>query len=68
MTPAERIIEKFGGIHPMARKLSIPPSTVQGWKERGIIPAKRQPVVLNAAQESGINLTPADFFALHEAS
>lgn len=62
MTPAEHIISKFGGINPMARKLKIPPSTVQGWKDRGFIPAKRQSEVLERATEEGIELSHADFF------
>lgn len=63
MSYAERIIdEKFGGVRPMAKKLGIAPTTVQGWKSSGMIPAKRQQRVLEVALEHGINLTPADFF------
>jgi ribosomal protein S16 len=68
MTPAERIIEKFGGINPMARKLKIPPSTVQGWKDRGFIPSKRQTEILNAAPEWNVDLSHADFFEEGEAA
>ena len=62
MTPAEAIIKKFGGTRPAAMLLGLPPSTVQSWIKAERIPAKRQPVVLAAAQENGIDLTPADFF------
>lgn len=66
-TQADRVIAKFGGIRPMAEKLSTPDTpvahtTVQRWKETGFIPAKRQPFVLEKAREHGIPLTPADFF------
>ena len=41
-TPAAlSVIGAFGGIRPMAHKLNVPVSTVQGWKERGIIPEAR---------------------------
>lgn len=60
--PAHRIIEVFGGINPAARILGIPPTTVQGWKERGYIPASRQSAVLRVAQDQGLPITEADFF------
>jgi hypothetical protein len=62
MKPAERIISKFGGINPAARALGLPPSTVQGWKERGYIPAARQGRVLGKARDMGLEITEADFF------
>lgn len=52
----------------MARTLSrvldhaIAPSTIQGWIQRGRIPATRQADVLSAAAAAGITLAPADFF------
>jgi hypothetical protein len=60
-TQAERVIAKFGGIRPMAAKLAIAVTTVQGWKERGTIPPRRQAEILAAAQAAGIGLTEADF-------
>lgn len=38
----EALIERFGGLRPMADKLGVPVSTVQGWKKRGAVPANRQ--------------------------
>lgn len=62
-TPSEKIIEKFGGISQLAKALGHEhPTTVQGWKARGRIPAKQQDVVLKLAREKGIDLDPADFF------
>lgn len=68
MTQAERIIEKFGGLTATARALNhLNPTTVQGWKERGFIPARQQPLVLDAARALGLDMTPADFFYADEA-
>jgi hypothetical protein len=61
-SPAENIIEKFGGISALAGALGHKnPSTVQGWKERGLIPAKRQKQVIDAARDRGIGVTANDF-------
>ncbi len=63
-TPAERIIERFGGLTKLADALGHKhPTTVQGWKVRGRIPAKQQEVVLKLAKDRGLDLEPADFFA-----
>lgn len=62
---AERIIRDFGGITAMANALGHKhASTVQGWKERGVIPVRQQGFVLAKAREKGINLKPEDFFDL----
>jgi uroporphyrinogen-III synthase len=53
--PADAVIEAFGGIRPLAGKLDITPSTVQGWKERGTVPEARIDAVLKAAKENGID-------------
>ncbi len=55
-TVTEQIIERFGGIRPMAAKLDTPVTTVQGWKKRGIIPLTRHPDILAAAAREGIAL------------
>ncbi len=52
---ADTVIEAFGGIRPLAGKLDITPSTVQGWKERGTVPEARIDAVVKAAQENGID-------------
>ena len=39
---AEGIIKRFGGIRPMATKLGVPVTTVQGWKKRNAIPTNRK--------------------------
>jgi hypothetical protein len=58
--PALPVIQRFGGIRPMAQKLGVPVSTVQGWKERGAIPANRREEVLAAAARHEIAMEPAD--------
>ena len=63
MTQADHIIEKFGGLTALARLLGHKhPSTVQGWAQRGIIPARRQHELLDLAKERGIALRPEGFF------
>ena len=58
--PALRVIEAFGGIRPMAAKLGVAVSTVQGWKARGTIPASRHKDVRAAAGAHGVTLDAAD--------
>ena len=52
----EAIIKAFGGIRPMASKLDVPVSTVQGWKQRGAFPKSRESDILNASKKLGIDL------------
>lgn len=53
---AARIIEKFGGIRPMATKMGVPVTTVQGWKQRNAIPLSRREDIVQAAKENGVDL------------
>ena len=53
---AARVIEQFGGIRPMAAKIGVAVTTVQGWKNRGVIPATRRDAIAAAAAEHGIEL------------
>ena len=55
--PASKIIDAFGGIRPMAARLDIPVSTVQGWKQRDSIPAGRMEAIRAAAEAADIDLT-----------
>lgn len=58
--PVDVVIERFGGIRPMASKLDVPVTTVQGWKERGQIPERRWPEVEAAAGRHGVSLAATD--------
>jgi hypothetical protein len=62
MRYAESIIDRFGGTRKAASALNIPPTTVQSWKKKGLIPAQHQAKVLETARGLGIDLEPADFF------
>ncbi len=57
------MIGAFGGIRPMAGKLDVPVSTVQGWKERGVIPESRHDEIRAAATAHGVTLDDADLAA-----
>ena len=59
---AKNIISMFGGIRPLARLLGYPPSTVQNWERRNSIPAKQQQKLLLTGIETGLKITPNDFF------
>lgn len=60
LNPVEALIERFGGLRPMAEKLGVPVSTVQGWKKRAAIPANRVGELRAAAERHHIVLTEAD--------
>lgn len=63
MTPVDRVISKFGGVPALARLLGHShPTTVYGWKDRGVIPVRQQPILIALARDKGIALEPADFF------
>lgn len=65
MNIADNIIQRFGGLTAMSKALGHKNvSTVQGWKVRGVIPARRQSEVLQAARAAGIDLSPSDFFSV----
>lgn len=54
---AGEIIERFGGIRPMAKKIDIAVTTVQGWKKRNVIPGTRRELVLQAAATHNVDLS-----------
>jgi hypothetical protein len=60
---AESVIDRFGGIRPMATKLAIPVTTVQGWKKRGIIPQVRHADIMAAAARENIAIDPVELAA-----
>jgi hypothetical protein len=54
--PAGAVIAAFGGIRPMATRLDVPVSTVQGWKQRDAIPESRFDEIRAAARIDGIDI------------
>ena len=54
--PTETLIAAFGGIRPMAKKLKIPVTTIQGWKKRQAIPLNRHDEIATGATSLGITL------------
>ena len=62
MSYVTHIIDKFGGVRPMAAAIQKPVSTVQSWKVRGSIPDANKPDVLTRARELKLELRPEDFF------
>lgn len=59
MTPAECVIDVFGGIRSVARATGVAPSTVLRWGERptGEIPREYLQQLLDAAAKRGKRLT-----------
>ena len=53
---ASEIIDRFGGIRPMAALIDTPVTTVQGWKKRDVIPGTRRETILQAAQNNDVNI------------
>ncbi len=53
---ASHIIERFGGIRPMATKMGVAVTTIQGWKQRQSIPANRRDELIAAAKAHNIDL------------
>lgn len=64
---AEEIIERFGGIRPMAKKMGVAVTTVQGWKKRDTIPANRRASVIESAIDNDIDLSDILPDAIEEA-
>lgn len=54
---AGEVIERFGGIRPMAKKIDVAVTTIQGWKKRDTIPAGRREQILEAAEEYKVDLS-----------
>lgn len=52
------IFQKFGGIRPMAAKLSVPPSTIKSWHAKRAIPDWRHRAVMEAALAHNVDLSP----------
>ena len=60
---AQAVIKRFGGIRPMATKLGIAPTTVQGWGKRNAIPENRRGEIIKAAAQHDVSLNGLKGFA-----
>ena len=71
MSYAAKIIQAFGGSRKMGRALSVEPrhypaTTIQSWKDAGLIPAQHHHWVLQRSREMNIGIEPKDFFEVSE--
>ena len=61
MTQVDRIISKFGGLTRLADALGHKhPTTVQGWRKRGVVPLRQIARVVGAAKKRKISLKVED--------
>ena len=60
---AEKVIARFGGLRPMASKMGIAVSTIQGWKARQHIPENRHDDIRSAGKAHGVALDKAELDA-----
>lgn len=58
---ADKIITKFDGTRELARRLKKPASTVQYWKDKGVIRDIYEEEILAAAAAHGITIEPSDY-------
>lgn len=66
-SPAERVIEAFGGVNETARIVGRCPSSVSRWKKaygeggtNGLVPPILQGTILREAKKRGVALTAED--------
>lgn len=55
----EALIEKFGGVRPMGRKLEIGPNVISHWRRKNKIPSWRIAQIKEAAKRYNIDLVAA---------
>jgi hypothetical protein len=63
MTPAQKIIRRFGSQTALADAIGKPQSTIQYWSRTGFVPVKWQPAIIEAALNLGIEVGPLDFIS-----
>ena len=67
-SPAEQIVQRFGGQSSLADLLGKRQSTVQHWTKTGRIPSQWHGRLLQLAHEKGIALEPSDFVTVESPS
>lgn len=68
MTPAQKIIQKFGGQTALAEALGKPQSTVQYWNRVGSIPARWHKQILDSGAKQGLDISPGELVAVSDPS
>lgn len=66
LSPGAYVVRTIGGLTKTATALGIPVTTVQGWKDRGSVPQKHWPALIDAAKAEGKTLNLTDFLNDHE--
>ncbi len=64
VSPAARVIDRFGGQSNLARLIGKGASTVQYWASTGRIPPKWHARLLELADQEGVSLTPSELVAV----
>lgn len=64
--PIEQIVAKFGGQTAMARKIGVGQTSVWEWIEKGLVPSRRIPQIIEAGRrlDPPLLLTANDFFVI----
>lgn len=66
-SPAELVINMFGGVRSLARELGIHASTVSRWKMgEGTVPQKYWKSLISLAKEGGKKITIVDLSGISE--
>lgn len=60
----ENIIQEFGGLAEMARKTSLPKTTISSWKLKGKIPAWRKSYLIERGKDFGLDI---EKYFIHES-
>lgn len=60
MANTTKIFDRFKGVRGLARAMGLPPSTVQRWKDSGVVPARRQAELLEVAKRLDLDITIED--------
>lgn len=63
---ADRIINLFGGVRALSARAeehgrSLPPTTISGWRNSGLVPVEYHKPLLQIALEDGLSIYATDF-------
>lgn len=58
LNPAQYVIQRFGGVRPLARLLGISGAAVCQWQNSGKIPAKHHEKIIGLAKQQRIQVHP----------